>query len=43
VRIAREEVAELAPSPQSIMPEGLQRLLTNEQLADLLAWLESLK
>ena len=43
VRIAREDVAELAPSPQSIMPEGLQRLLTNEQLADLLAWLESLK
>ncbi|MBX9788538.1 MAG: HEAT repeat domain-containing protein [Pirellulales bacterium] len=43
VRIARDEVAELAPSPQSIMPEGLGRVLTDEQLSDLLAWLEALK
>ena len=43
VRIARDEVAELAPSPLSIMPEGLSRVLTDEQLSDLLAWLETLQ
>ncbi|MGD9645516.1 MAG: HEAT repeat domain-containing protein, partial [Pirellulales bacterium] len=43
VRVARDEVAELAPSPQSIMPEGLGRLLDDEDLRDLLAWLETLK
>jgi putative heme-binding domain-containing protein len=42
-RIPADKVATLAPQPSSIMPELLLRDLTAEQVADLLAFLESLK
>jgi putative heme-binding domain-containing protein len=43
VRIARSEVDEIAASTVSIMPQGLERLLTSDELRDLLAYLSSLK
>jgi putative heme-binding domain-containing protein len=42
-RIPADKVAVLAPQRNSIMPELLLRDLTAEQVADLLAYLESLK
>ena len=42
-RIPADKVAVLAPQRNSIMPELLLRDLTAEQVADLLAFLESLK
>jgi putative heme-binding domain-containing protein len=42
-RIPADQVAVLAPQRTSIMPELLLRDLTAEQVADLLAFLESLK
>ncbi|MCA9247097.1 MAG: c-type cytochrome [Planctomycetales bacterium] len=41
--IATDEIEERQKQPVSIMPEGLVNNLTPEQLADLLAYLESLK
>jgi len=43
LRIAREEIEELVPSPISIMPQGLDKVLSREELADVIAFLESLK
>lgn len=43
LRIAREDIDELVPSPTSIMPQGLDKVLTREELADVIAFLESLK
>jgi putative heme-binding domain-containing protein len=40
--IARDEIDELVPSRLSIMPQGLDRNLTTEELRDLLAYLSSL-
>jgi putative heme-binding domain-containing protein len=37
--VAREEVEELAHSPQSIMPEGLPKALGDERLRDLMTFL----
>jgi putative heme-binding domain-containing protein len=42
-RIPADQVAVLVPQRESIMPELLLRDLTAEQVADLLAYLESLK
>jgi putative heme-binding domain-containing protein len=41
VRIPRKEVEEMRPSTVSIMPAGLDKQLTVEQLADLLAFLKA--
>jgi hypothetical protein len=43
VRLPRSEVEEIAPGRESIMPQGLDRVLTSEELRDLLAYLASLK
>ncbi len=43
IRIERANISEMAPSPVSIMPEGLERTMTPGELADLLAYVESLK
>jgi putative heme-binding domain-containing protein len=43
VRILRSEIDELAPSTQSIMPEGLEQSLSEEESADLVAYLLSLR
>ena len=43
VHIPREEIEEIAASHVSIMPQGLERTLTPDELRDLLAFLSSLK
>jgi putative membrane-bound dehydrogenase-like protein len=42
IRLARAEVESLAPGKESIMPQGLDRVLTGEELRDLVAYLASL-
>lgn len=39
IEIEREEVEELRPSKQSVMPDGLCQALTLQEFADMLAWL----
>jgi putative heme-binding domain-containing protein len=38
-RIAREDVERMAPATTSLMPEGLEKLLTRQELCDLLEFL----
>jgi hypothetical protein len=41
VRLAREEVDQIQPSTVSIMPAGLDKQLSPEELADLVTFLKS--
>lgn len=41
--IPRSRIEEIRESPASIMPQGLDRTLREEELRDLLTWLKSLK
>jgi putative heme-binding domain-containing protein len=41
--IEKADIAERGTRPQSMMPEGLLNAFTTADLANLLAWLESLK
>jgi putative heme-binding domain-containing protein len=43
VTIQRDDIETIAPSPVSIMPQGLDKTLTEQQLADLVVYLMSLK
>ncbi|MEX2175178.1 MAG: PVC-type heme-binding CxxCH protein [Pirellulaceae bacterium] len=43
VRLRRDEIEAQKPSVLSIMPAGLENTMTREELADLLAYLRSLK
>ncbi|MEX0729053.1 MAG: PVC-type heme-binding CxxCH protein [Planctomycetaceae bacterium] len=43
LRILRDEIDEMKESPTSIMPKGFDKLLTNQELADLLAYMRTLK
>ena len=43
VRIARADIESVAPGKVSIMPQGLDNQLTRQELADLLAFLQSLR
>ena len=43
IRIPRDQIEEMQPSRVSIMPQGLDTQLTRGQLADLLAFLRSLR
>jgi len=43
VRIPRSQVEEMMPSSISVMPEGLEKVLTERQLCDLIVFLHSLK
>jgi putative heme-binding domain-containing protein len=43
VAIPRAEIEELAPSTVSLMPNGLEQALTEAELADVIAYLTSLK
>ncbi|MGL5095648.1 MAG: c-type cytochrome, partial [Planctomycetia bacterium] len=43
IRIARDEIDELSPGKISIMPQGFDPALTPAQLADLVAYLKTLK
>ncbi len=40
VRLARTEIAEIRPGMVSVMPSGLDQLLSEQELADLLAFLK---
>ena len=42
-RIARVDIADIRPSTVSIMPGGMQQVLTRQELADLLAFLKATK
>ena len=42
-KLPRADIAELKPSPISLMPAGLDRVLSKQELADLIAFLKSLK
>ncbi len=43
IRVARKEIETLLPSTVSIMPNGLDKSLAEEELADIVAYLQSLK
>ena len=42
-RIQRASIEEIVPSDVSIMPDGIDKTLTDQQLADLVAYLKSLE
>jgi hypothetical protein len=39
VRVARQDVEGMTPSPVSIMPEGLEKTISRQELSDLLEFL----
>ncbi|MGE5194611.1 MAG: PVC-type heme-binding CxxCH protein [Deltaproteobacteria bacterium] len=39
IRLARKEIEEIAPSNVSIMPQGLEKTMTDQEFADLLEYL----
>ena len=43
VPVLRKEIEQISPSPVSIMPQGLDTGLTDEQIGDLVAYLRSLQ
>jgi putative heme-binding domain-containing protein len=43
VRIKRSDIEEIRPGKTSVMPAGLEQTLSLEELADLIALLESSK
>jgi len=43
IRINQDQIHDMSPSSVSLMPSGLGDLLTQQQLADLLVFLESRK
>lgn len=43
IRIPRSDIEEIAPGKLSIMPQGLDKVMTTEELKDLIAYLRSLK
>ncbi len=43
IRVSRDELEEMSPSSTSIMPQGLDKTLSPSELADLVAYLGSLK
>lgn len=43
VTVARRDIEELVPSTVSIMPKGLDEQLTSQEIADLVAWLQTLR
>ena len=43
ITVSRNEVEELIPSTVSIMPKGLEEALTAQQIADIVAWLQTLR
>lgn len=42
-RVPRGSIEEMKPSPVSIMPAGLENTMSKQQLADLIAYLQTLK
>jgi putative heme-binding domain-containing protein len=43
LRIGRPDITDLTPTRTSLMPQGLERILSKEELSDLLAFLRGLK
>jgi putative heme-binding domain-containing protein len=43
VRVRRDQIADMKRQASSLMPEGLERTLTEVELRDLLAFLQSLR
>ncbi|MCH7725608.1 MAG: c-type cytochrome [Planctomycetes bacterium] len=43
IRLRRDDIEEIRPSRASIMPGGLDKTMTEQQLRDLIAYLQSLK
>ena len=43
IRVARDEIDQMVPNPTSIMPQGLDKTLSPAELADMVAYLVSLK
>jgi putative heme-binding domain-containing protein len=43
VTIPRSEIAEITPGTASLMPQGIDRILPAQELADLVAFLQSLR
>ena len=43
VRIARSDIVDIRPGAVSVMPAGLEQLLTHQELADLIAFLKATK
>lgn len=43
VRIARDQIVSMKPAAVSLMPDGFEEALSRSELADLIAFLESLK
>jgi putative membrane-bound dehydrogenase-like protein len=43
VRVARSDIEDLVPGKLSVMPQGFDRLLSQEELRDVIAFLQSLK
>jgi putative heme-binding domain-containing protein len=41
IRIPRSDIAELRPGTVSVMPQGLDQQITNQELADLIAFLKA--
>ena len=42
-RIVRQDIEQMQPSRVSIMPKGLDKTMSIQQISDLLAYLQSLK
>ena len=42
IEISQQEIEEIQPSAVSVMPEGIEQLLTDQDLVDLVAWLSQL-
>jgi putative membrane-bound dehydrogenase-like protein len=43
IGVPRDQIEKMEPSPASLMPSGLDRLLSSQELGDLVAYLASLK
>ncbi|HEY1065041.1 MAG TPA: HEAT repeat domain-containing protein, partial [Pirellulales bacterium] len=43
VELARSDIADMSPSPLSVMPAGLEKTMNPTELRDLIAYLKSLK
>jgi len=43
VTVSRDDIEELVPGTVSVMPKGLDEELSTQQIADLVAWLQTLR
>jgi len=43
VRIARSDIVEMRPGTVSVMPAGMDQMLTKQELSDIVAFLKNTK